>query len=379
MRKLLLTITLNLLAAACLQAQTNLPFNAEFVTSFDEPWALTFLPDGRMLVTEQKGNLVIVTQDGQRSGAINGVPDVAYGGQGGLGDIALHPDYSDNGIIYLSYAESGVGDTRGAAVARAVLSESGGRGSLSDVEVIWRQYPKVVGFGHFGHRLKFDDDGYLWISSGDRQKFTPAQDMQSNLGKVLRLHDDGSIPDDNPFVDLYGEEPFIDDIGVYGQIWSLGHRNPLGFEFDLDGGLWVMEMGPSGGDELNSIKRATNYGYPVVSNGQHYDGRAIPDHDTRPEFQTPAIWWTPVLSPGNLMVYRGSQFGGWRGNAFVAGLSSRAIVRIELDGDEAREIERYDMGARIRGVFEGPDGAIWVLEDGTRGGTGRMLKLTPKS
>ncbi len=379
MRKLLLAMMLNLFAAACLQAQSDLPFDVEPVTSFDEPWAIAFLPDGRMLVTEKKGNLFIVTRDGQRSGPIDGVPDVAYGGQGGFGDVALHPDYGDNGVIYLSYAESGLGDTRGAAVARAVLSEADGGGYLSGMEVIWRQYPKVVGFGHFGHRLKFDDDGYLWISSGDRQKFTPSQDMQSNLGKILRLHDDGSIPDDNPFVDLYDEDPFVDDIGVYAQIWSLGHRKPLGLEFDLDGGLWVMEMGPSGGDELNRIERATNYGYPVVSNGQHYDGRGIPDHDTRPEFQSPAIWWTPVLSPGNLMVYRGNLFPGWHGNAFVGGLSSQAIVRIELDGDTAREVERYEMGARIRGVFEGPDGAIWALEDGTRGGMGSLFKLTPKN
>ena len=379
MKKFLLAMTLNLFAAACLQAQSDLPFDVEPVMSFDEPWAIAFLPDGRMLVTEKKGNLLIVTRDGQRSAPIDGVPDVAYGGQGGLGDVALHPDYGDNGIIYLSYAESGLGDTRGAAVARAVLSEADGGGYLSGMEVIWRQYPKVVGFGHFGHRLKFDDEGYLWISSGDRQKFTPSQDMQSNLGKILRLHDDGSIPDDNPFVDLYDEDPFVDDIGVYAQIWSLGHRNPLGLEFDLDGGLWVMEMGPSGGDELNRIERGTNYGYPVVSNGQHYDGRGIPDHDTRPEFQSPAIWWTPVLSPGNLMFYRGDLFPGWHGNAFVGGLSSQAIVRIELDGDTAREVERYEMGARIRGVFEGPDGAIWALEDGTRGGMGSLFKLTPKN
>jgi glucose/arabinose dehydrogenase len=381
MRKALLAITLNLFAAACLQAQSDLPFDVEHVTSFHEPWALAFLPDGRMLVTERKGSLFTVTREGQKSDAIHGVPDIAYFGQGGLGDVALHPDYSDNGIIYLSYAEPGVGDTRGAAVARAVLTETGRRGVLSNLEVIWRQYPKVVGFGHYGHRLTFDNEGYLWISSGDRQKFTPSQDMQSNLGKVLRLHDDGSIPDDNPFVGFIGEDPFVDDDGVYGQIWSLGHRNPLGLAFDLDGGLWVMEMGPRGGDELNRVERATNYGYPVVSNGNHYDGREIPDHDTHPEFQKPAIWWTPVLSPGNLIVYHGSLFSEWRGNAFIAGLSSQAIVRVELDGDTAHEVERYDMGARIRSVVEGPDGAIWALEDDDQrrapGSIGRLLKLTP--
>ena len=378
MRRRLLATTLSLFTAAGAQAQSYLPFDIEPVTSFDEPWALAFLPDGRMLVTEKKGNLFIVNREGPKSEAIDGMPDVAYGGQGGLGDVVLHPAFADNNVIYLSYAESGLGDTRGAAVARAVLNEADGGGYLSDVEVIWRQYPKVVGYGHYGHRLLFDDEGYLWISSGDRQKFTPAQDMQSNMGKILRLHDDGSIPDDNPFVDHISEDPFVDDIGVYGQIWSLGHRNPLGLAFDLDGRLWVMEMGPEGGDELNSVKRATNYGYPVVSNGDHYDGREIPDHDTRLEFERPAIWWTPVVSPGDLMVYRGNLFPGWRGNAFVAGLSSGAIVRIELDGDDAREVERYDMGARIRSVVEGPDGAVWVLEDEEGDSTGRLLKLTPR-
>jgi glucose/arabinose dehydrogenase len=340
---------------------------------------MAFLPDGRMLVTEKKGNLLVVTQDGEQSRPVRGVPDVDYGGQGGFGDVAVHPDFAANRLVYMSYAEGGTGDTRGAAVARGVLNETErGTISLTGVEVIWRQYPKLVGFGHYGHRLLFDDDGYLWISSGDRQKFTPAQDMQSNIGKILRLHDDGSVPDDNPFVDYLSVNAFVDDEGVYGQIWSLGHRNPLGIAIDLDGQLWDMEMGPAGGDELNRVVRGGNYGYPIVSNGDHYDGREIPDHDTRPEFERPAIWWTPVVSPGGLMVYRGSLFPGWRGNAFVAGLSSRAIVRIELDGDDAREVERYDMGARIRGVVEGPDGAIWVLEDDEDDSMGRLLKLTPR-
>ena len=207
----------------------------------------------------------------------------------------------------------------------------------------------------------------MWISSGDRQKFTPSQDMQSNIGKVVRLYDDGS-----------DQDPAVDDEGVYDQIWSLGHRNPLGMAVDLEGELWVMEMGPAGGDELNHIKRGGNYGYPIVSNGDHYDGREIPDHDTRPEFLAPATWWTPVVSPGNLMVVRGDMFSDWRGDALIAGLSSQAIVRVALDGDEAREVERYPMGARIRSVLEGPDGALWVLEDERAGSQGRLLKLTAK-
>jgi glucose/arabinose dehydrogenase len=371
-----LAVLLTLAVSA--RAQGGQPFQVEPVASFDEPWALAFLPDGRLLVTEKKGNLFIVTQDGKKSRPIGNVPDVDYGGQGGLGDVTLHPDFADNGVIYLSYAEGGAGDTRGAAVARAVLKQNERGGELSDVQIIWRQYPKVLGYGHYGHRIAFDRDGYLWISSGERQKFTPAQDMQSNLGKVLRLKDDGSIPADNPFVNYIEQDPLVDDIGVYGEVWSLGHRNPLGMTFDTDGQLWVIEMGPAGGDELNRIVRAGNYGYPVVSNGDHYDGREIPDHDTRPEFIAPAAWWTPVISPGDLIVYRGALFSDWRGDALAAGLSSQAVVRIDLDGDVAREVERYDMGARIRGLAEAPDGSLWVLEDERNDSGGRLLKLTPK-
>lgn len=360
------------------QAQGSLPFDVQPITSFDEPWALAFLPDGRMLVTEKKGNLLIVSQDGSKSRPVSGMPDVDYRGQGGLGDVVVHPNFSSNGFIYLSYAESGPGDTRGAAVTRAVLSESDGRGRLSNAEVIWRQYPKLVGAGHYGHRLLFDNAGHLWISSGDRQKFTPSQDMQSNIGKVLRLNDDGSVPADNPFVNYIEQDAFVDDEGVYGEIWTRGHRNPLGIAIDLNGQLWDVEMGPAGGDELNRLVRGGNYGYPIVSNGDHYDGREIPDHDTRPEFLKPAVWWTPVISPGNMIVYSGNRFPNWRGNLLIAGLSSRAIIRIEINGENAREAERYPMGARIRGVVQGPDGALWVLEDEDGDSRGRLLKLTPK-
>ena len=377
-RLLAITLSVFLTASSGAQAQTELPFEIEPITSFDEPWALAFLPDGRMLVTEKKGNLLIVSQDGQKSRAIGGMPDVDYGGQGGLGDVALHPDFAENGIVYLSYVEAGKGGTRGAAVTRAVLNETERGGNLSNAEVIWRQYPKVVGKGHYGHRLLFDDDGYLWVSSGDRQKFTPAQDMQANIGKILRLNDDGSIPQDNPFVDYLEQDPLVDDDGVYGQIWSLGHRNPLGIAFDADGQLWNIEMGPAGGDELNRVIRGGNYGYPLVSNGEHYSGREIPDHDTRPEFLKPAAWWTPVISPGYLMLYTGDQFPEWRGDFLAAGLSSRAIVHIETDGDTAREVTRYVLGARIRSVVQGPEGELWVLEDEGEGSEGRLLKLTPK-
>jgi len=374
-----LTITISLLAMTCALAQTTPPFNVATVASFDEPWAMAFLPDGRILVAEKKGKLAIVGQDGQSFRSVQGLPNVDYGGQGGFGDVVLHPDFEANGLVYLSYAEGARGGTRGAAVARGVLTLAERGGTLSDVEVIWRQYPKLVGHGHYGHRIVFDDDGYLWISSGDRQKFTPSQDMQSNIGKIVRLHDDGSIPADNPFVNYYSEDPLVDDVGVYPEIWSLGHRNPLGMTFDLDGQLWVAEMGPAGGDELNRIVRGGNYGYPIVSNGDHYDGRDIPDHDTNPDFDEPVIGWTPTISPGNIMAYSGDAFPDWQGNLIIAGLSSRAIIRIEIDGENATEVERFAMGAPIRSVVQGPEGALWVLEDESREGQGRLLKLTPRN
>lgn len=375
MKSLMLALFMLLLAIAS-EAQSQ-PFEIEEITSFDEPWAMAFLPDGRILVTEKKGRLMLVGQEGQLFGSIGGIPNVDYGGQGGFGDIALHPEFEENSLVYISYVEEGIGGTRGAAVARGVLDLTGRRGQLADVEVIWRQYPKVLGYGHYGHRILFDQDGYLWIASGDRQKFTPSQDMQSNIGKILRLNDDGSIPDDNPYVDYRSEDAAVDRIGVYPEIWSIGHRNPLGLAIDLDDQLWVIEMGPAHGDELNLVTRRGNYGYPIVSNGSHYDGREIPDHDSRPEFDAPAVWWDPAISPAHLMTYTGSVFEDWRGNLFVSGLSSRAIIRIEVDGDEAREVERFDMDTRIRSVVQGPEGNLWVLEDERGASQGRLLKLTP--
>jgi glucose/arabinose dehydrogenase len=352
---------------SCALAQ-NLPFTVTEVADFEMPWALEFLPDGRLLVSVQRGALKIY--ESGTVADISGVPEVAFGGQGGFGDVVLHPDFAENKLVYLSYAEAGEGGTRGAAVARATLMLEGDGGALTDLEVIWRQVPKVDGGGHYSHRIAFHD-GYLWISSGDRQKFDPAQDMQSSMGKVLRLNDDGSVPADNPFADRGG---------VTAEIWSLGHRNPLGLAFDSAGRLWDVEMGPQGGDELNLVERGANYGYPIVSNGDHYDGRPIPDHPTRPEFNAPAVFWNPVISPSSLLFYSGSEFPQWRDDAFIGGLSSQSIVRIDFEGTNAREAERFAMGMRIRAVEQGPDGAIWVLEDGRegRGGQGRMFRLTAR-
>jgi len=359
-----LVAVLSTMTSACASDARDNPFQVQALADFDEPWAMAFLPDGRLLVTEKAGRLFIVSTDDGSRGEVSGVPEVDSGGQGGFGDVALHPGFSDNQLIYLSFVEAGDDDTRGAAVVRATLDVSAGNESLSNPEFVWRQDPKVSGRGHFGHRLLFSEDGYLFVSSGERQKFDPAQDMAGNLGKIVRLNDDGSVPDDNPFAER-------GDVGA--QIWSLGHRNPLGIAFDREGQLWNIEMGPRGGDELNRVLRGANYGYPVVSNGRHYSGKDIPDHDTRPEFEAPKVWWTPVISPGDFTIYSGKQFPDWQGDGLAAGLSSEALVRIEFDGESATEAERYPMGSRMRAVKAGPDGAIWMLEDG-----GRLLKLTPK-
>ena len=342
------------------------PFDAAPMATFDGPWAMTFLPDGRLLVTEKQGKLYVVSPGGEKSALVSGVPAVAAGGQGGLGDVVLHPDFESNSIVYLSYVEAGEGNLLGAVVVQGKLVFNGDDAALEAVAPVWYQSPKVTGRGHFGHRIAFSEDGYLFISSGDRQKFDPAQDMQGNLGKIVRLNDDGSVPEDNPF---------YDQGGVTAQIWSYGHRNPLGLAFDAKGQLWTLEMGPKHGDELNLVEPGLNYGYPLVSNGDHYSGEEIPDHDTRPDLEAPDVYWVPAISPAGLIFYTGDAFTDWQGSAFMGGLSSKALVRVAFDGDNAYEAERFEMGARIREVEQGPNGAIWLLEDGDGG---RLLKLTPK-
>ena len=353
-------------------------FLIEEVASFDQPWSMAFLPDGNFLVTEKPGKMFLMNQAGETLTEISGVPEVAYGGQGGLGDVAIHPDFNENKTVYVSFAEEGENDTRGAVVIKATLDLTEEGGALTNLEYIWRQVPKVTGRGHYAHRMAFSEDGYLFISSGDRQKFDPAQDMTSNMGKIIRLNDDGSIPADNPF---------YNDGGVAAEVWSLGHRNPLGIDFDADGKLWNIEMGPRGGDELNLVLKGEDYGYPTVSNGIHYNGSNIPNHDTRPEFEEPKEWWgdgysIPVISPSSFVIYQGDLFYDWQGSGFISGLSSESLIRVQFDGDSAKEIERFDMGRRIRSVEEGPDGALWLLEDYPRRqdtSKGRLLRLTPHS
>jgi glucose/arabinose dehydrogenase len=364
------------LAAACQPSVSDAaptdnasqPFDVTVMADFEEPWAMTFVPGTPYaLVTEKKGKLKLWKKD-SAAVDVTGVPAVAYGGQGGLGDVILHPDFANNKFVYLSFAEAGEGGF-GAAVARGKLDLSGNTPTLSDVQIIWRQEPKVSGQGHFGHRLAFGPDGMLYISSGDRQKFDPAQDLNQNLGKIVRLTDGGMVPSDNPF---------YDQGRVKSQIWSYGHRNPLGIAFDAQGHLWNQEMGPAGGDELNLVRKAANYGYPTVSNGNHYDGRNIPDHSAGDGFEAPKLFWNPAISPGGLMIYSGNMFKDWKGSAFIGGLGAKALVRVKLDGENATKADQWNMGARIREVEQGPDGAIWLLEDERAGSQGRLLKLTPK-
>ena len=344
--------------------QVQQAYKVNNIAEFNEPWAIAPLKDGRLLLTERKGRLYLFDPETKKKTEIKGTPKVAYGGQGGLGDVALHPDFANNPWIYLSYAEQGQGGY-GAVVIRGKLDLKQGASQLTQIEKIWTQVPKFSsGQGHYGHRIVFGSDGKLWISSGERQQFDPAQDMKSNAGKIIRLNDDGSIPADNPFMNQ-GE--------IAQQVWSLGHRNPLGMAFDPKGQLWVIEMGPKGGDELNKIIKAKNYGYPLVSNGDHYDGKPIPDHSTRPEFEAPVLDWTPVISPSDLNFYTGKMFPQWQNKAIATGLSSKAIIIIDTMQQPAKEVQRLDMKARIRGAVQAQDGGIWVIEDGPQA---RLLKLT---
>lgn len=337
------------------------PFVIEEIAELDEPWAMTFLPDGRALITGRGGELTLRSTGGQLV-EVSGVPEVVHAGQGGFGDVIAAPDFESTNKIYLSWAEAGDGGA-GAAVGRATLAADGGSARLEGLTVIWRQRPKVTGNAHYGHRLAFSPDGkHLFVSSGERQAMDPAQDLGSSLGKIVRLQPDGTAADGNPFNDR-GD--------IASEVWSYGHRNPLGIAFDADGNLWNSEMGPRGGDELNLVRPGANYGWPEVSNGSHYSGEEIPDHAAGDGFEAPKAWWTPSVSPGSLMIYTGSAFPQWRGDAFLGALSAEGLIRVELDGTEAAEGDQWDLGQRIREVEQAPDGTIWLLTD-----EGQVLRLT---
>ena len=350
--------------------------NAEPLEVFENPWAMTFLTDGYALVTEQGGTLWMLNTDGTKHSIVGNTPVVTMRGQGGLGDIVVHPDFAENGQIFISYVEYDPAndELNGAVVERAELGLVEDEYQLMDRTVIWRQAPKMRGYGHYSHRMAFAPDGSLFITSGDRQHFTPSQNMSMNLGKTIRIDTNGNALPDNPF---YGEG------GVADTIWSLGHRNLLGIDFDADGGLWTQEMGPRHGDELNRIYPAENYGYPVVSEGDHYDGTEISDHAEIPVYSAPVVSWAPAISPSGLIVYKDDLFADWTGDIFIGGLSSRARVRVEVNEEmtprgttrtSGEEAGRYEWEERVREVEAGPDGAIYILEDEEGG---RLLRLTP--
>ena len=354
-------------------------FTTKTVATFDEPWAMVALPKSnnaslKFLVTQKTGELFIVDTATGAKTEVTGIPSVAYGGQGGLGDITVAPDFATSNNVYISYAEAGKGTDSnkfGAKVIKAKLSGlNSATPSLQNITPIWQQTPKVTGQGHYSHRLLFSPDGqYLYISSGERQKKDPAQDMSMNLGKIIRLHPDGSVPKDNPFVS--------DSNKIASQFWTVGNRNVLGMRFDENGKLWISEMGPKDGDEFNLIEKGKNYGWPIVSNGRNYSGTPIPDHDTRPEFAAPKVTWTPVISPSSMSLYTAgthNDFPAWQGDFLVGGLSSKALVVVDVNNNTASERYRYDMGERIRSVLT-VDGKVWVLEDES---DSKLLQLIPE-
>ena len=338
------------------------------VSEFGSPWAMSFIDSKNLLVTTKAGELWLINTSGEKS-LVSGVPKVFAGGQGGLGDIVTHPNFLQNNLIYISFINSdNAGKTRYASVIRASLERSD-RPHLKNLELIWDQLPARSGKGHFSHRIAFGLDGTqhagkVFITSGDRQEQTPAQDWNMALGKIIRLNDDGTVPTDNPFQDKGN---------LAKTFWTVGHRNALGLAFAKNGELWAHEMGPRHGDELNLIVAGENYGWPIVSEGNHYSGLKIPIHETRPEFMVPKLYWVPTVAPSGLIFYQGDEFSEWKGNAFIGGLKSKALVLIGFNNGKPFEAERFSWSKRVREVEMDHDGAIWVLEDGP---SGRLIKFT---
>lgn len=330
----------------------------------ENPWGLAFLPDGRMLVTEQPGRLRIVERDGRLSEPLGGVPEVYETGQGGLLDVALSPNFAQDRRVYLSYSEPGKGGA-GTAVARARLGER----ALENVEVIWRQMPKVKGPNHWGSRLVFARDGTLFVTLGDRFNYREqAQDLSNTIGKIVRINPDGSVPKDNPFVGRQGAAP---------EIWSYGHRNVQAAALHPDTDqLWTVMHGPRGGDELNHAEAGKNYGWPVINYGVNYDGSKIGVGTAKEGMEQPVYYWDPVIAPSGALFYTGEMFPEWKGDLFIGSLQPGALVRLELEGSRVAKEERYlgDLNERIRDVVQGPDGAIYLLTDSAKG---RILKLEP--
>ena len=373
MRRIILMVLMVVMAAPMAMAKPltgseGSRLDPQVISRLNSPWALAFINPKEMLITTKSGQMMLLTTDGQTR-HVKGVPPVFEGGQGGLGDVTPHPDFAENQLIYFSFvASNDNGKTRFARVMRGQLTTET-EPELINLEVIWDQTPARPGRGHFSHRLAFgpegtDVEGDLFITSGDRQELTPAQDWQSSLGKIIRLRDDGRTPPDNPFQDK-GE--------LAKTFWTLGHRNALGLSFNAAGQLWAHEMGPRHGDELNLITKGNNYGWPEVSEGRHYSGTAIPSHKTRPEFTPPKAFWVPTIAPSGLIFYDGDEFPQWQGHGFIGGLKSRALIRIAFDGNQAVEAERFEWAKRVRDVALAPDGSIWVIEDGNNG---RLIRFT---
>lgn len=359
-------VIMMMLGTACAQEQTVQTESGNvkvenLADGLEHPWGMAFLPDGRLLVTERAGRLRILNTDTTLSEPLQGVPEVFSQGQGGMLDVALDPDFENNQLVYLSFSEPGEGGTASTALGRGRLEGE----RISDFTVIFRQEPKVEGPNHFGGRIRFSSDGHLFLTMADRFKFDPAQDLSNHMGTIIRINPDGSVPDDNPFV---GQQEARDEI------WSYGHRNIEAAAFHPNTNeLWVVEMGPKGGDELNRAEAGKNYGWPEVSWGQHYDGGNIPDPPTRPEFEDAVMQWTPVISPSGMLFYSGSLFPDWEGTALIGGLSSKGLVRVNMEGDQAQEVERIDLDARIRDVEQAPDGSVYVLTDQSNGNIWRLV------
>ncbi|WP_439534897.1 PQQ-dependent sugar dehydrogenase [Polymorphobacter sp.] len=346
-------------------------FKVETVVSgLESPWGMTFLPGGQMLVTEKPGRLRIVRKDGTLSPPVKGLPAVDPAGQGGLLDVALDPGFAKNGLIYWSYAERADGKNH-SAVARGRLVD-GAAPALEGVQRIFRQVPSMDSDKHYGSRLVFAPDGKLFITLGERSILAgraQARQMDSLLGKVVRLNSDGSVPKDNPFVGKSGVRP---------EIWSSGHRNIQSAAIHPGTGLlWEVEHGARGGDEVNIVRKGRDYGWPTISYGREYSGGKIGEGRTAaPGMEQPVYYWDPIVAPSGMAFYTGALFPAWKGSLFVGGLKSTALVRLTLEGERVVGEERLltELGARIRDVRQGPDGAVYVLTDGKQG---RMLKLVP--
>ena len=336
------------------------PFVSTPVATFDSPWAMDFLPGSGVrqtnlaLVTEKVGRLWLVDVTSGRKQQVSGVPRVTAEGQGGLAEVVAHPGYAGNQRIYLSFSEAGPNGTSGAAVGYGRLILGSGPPHLAAFKVIWRQEPKVAGGNHYSQRIAFASDGTMFVSSGERFQFDPAQDPRSDLGKIIHMTDDGQR--------------------IGGRFYTLGHRNVLGLAFAPDGRLWETEMGPVGGDEVNLILQGRNYGWPRASYGTNYDGTDIPDNHRDRGFEEPKLWWNPSISPSSLLIYTGKLFPQWKGDALIGALSGEALIHVRIRGDRAQKAEQWAMGKRIRAVDQGPKGEVYLLEDG---GDGRLVRLEP--